>query len=118
MACACRGLAEGQPNGRASAEEVTMKRIAGVLAIAVLALIVGFGGGLTAAGKSYQFTGTVKANEAGTLTVEKSAKETWTFDTNSDTKGTAKVGDRVTVYYTMMATRIEAKPAAAAPAKP
>ena len=45
------------------------------------------------------------------LTVEKSAKETWTFSTNKDTKGTAKVGDKVTVYYTMVATEIEAKAA-------
>jgi hypothetical protein len=33
-----------------------------------------------------------------------------------DTKGTAKVGDKVTVYYTMVAAEIEAKPAAAAAA--
>jgi hypothetical protein len=71
---------------------------------------------MKAAAKAYQFTGTVKSNDGGVLTVEKSAQETWTFDTNKDTKGTAKVGDRVTVYYTMVATQIEAK-AAPAPAK-
>ena len=96
-----------------------MKRIAWLLAVVIVASSLGFSAGLRAAGKSYQFTGTVKASDAGTLTVQKSASETWTFDTNKDTKGTAKVGDKVTVYYTMVATEIEAKPAAAtaAPAK-
>ena len=65
-----------------------------------------------AAAKSYQFTGIVKAADAGTLTVEKSAKETWQFEVSKDTKGAPKVGDKVTVYYKMVATEIEAKPAA------
>jgi hypothetical protein len=94
-----------------------MKRIAWVAVFAVVALVIGFAAGAHAAAKGYQFTGTVKASDASTLTVEKSAKETWTFTLNKDTKGTAKVGDKVTVYYTMVATDIEAKPAAAAPKK-
>jgi hypothetical protein len=90
-----------------------------LLSLLVLTLIVvAFAAGGYAAGKSYQFTGVVKAVDAGSMTVEKSAKETWQFDLSKDTKGTAKVGDKVTVYYTMSATQIEAKPAAAAtPAK-
>jgi hypothetical protein len=90
-----------------------------LLSLLVLALItVAFAAGGYAAGKSYQFTGVVKAVDASSMTVEKSAKETWQFDLSKDTKGTAKVGDKVTVYYTMSATQIEAKPAAAAtPAK-
>ncbi len=70
--------------------------------------------GLNAATKTYQFTGTVKSVEGNTFTVEKSAKETWTFETAGDTKGTPKVGDKVTVNYKMVATTIEVKPAAAA----
>jgi hypothetical protein len=97
-------------------KEVNVKRIAWFLAAVVVAMSLGFGAGINAASKSYQFTGTVKASDAGTLTVQKSATETWQFDTTKDTKGTAKVGDKVTVYYTMVATEIEAKPAAAAPA--
>ncbi len=90
-----------------------MKRA--LLALLVLMLVtVAFAAGGYAAGKSYQFTGTVKAVDAGSMTVEKSAKETWQFDLGKDTKGTAKVGDKVTVYYTMSATQIEVKPAAAA----
>jgi hypothetical protein len=90
-----------------------------LLSLLVLAMITGaFAVGGYAAGKSYQFTGVVKAVDASSMTVEKSAKETWQFDLSKDTKGTAKVGDKVTVYYTMSATQIEAKPAAAAtPAK-
>jgi hypothetical protein len=71
-----------------------------------------------AAAKSYQFTGIVKAVDGATLTVEKSAKETWQFELPKDVKGGApKVGDRVTVYYKMVATEIEAKPAATAAGK-
>jgi uncharacterized protein YxeA len=94
-----------------------MKRITSLAAIAALALGIGFGAGLSAAAKTYQFTGVVKSADAGTLVVEKSAKETWTFSTDKDTKGTAKVGDKVTVTYTMTATNIEVKPAATAPKK-
>ena len=94
-----------------------MKRLALFLGIAALALGIGLGAGLSAAAKTYQFTGTVKSADAGTLVVEKSAKETWTFSTDKDTKGTAKVGDKVTVTYTMTANNIEVKPAATAPKK-
>jgi hypothetical protein len=78
-----------------------------------------------AAAKSYQFTGVVKTVEAGTFTVQKSASETWEFSTDASTKGTPKVGDKVTVQYRMIATNIESKPAtgaakttADAPSKP
>jgi archaellum component FlaG (FlaF/FlaG flagellin family) len=78
----------------------------------VVALIVSaFVAGGYAAAKSYQFTGAVKAVDAGTVTVEKSAKETLQFEVSKDTKGTPKVGDKVTVYYKMVATEIEAKAA-------
>ena len=60
----------------------------------------------------------MKAADAGSLTVEKSAKETWQFEVSKDTKGAAKVGDKVTVYYKMVATEIESKPAAATPPTP
>ena len=50
-----------------------------------------------AAAKSYQFTGVVKTVDAGTFTVQKSASETWEFRTHASTKGTPKVGDKVTV---------------------
>lgn len=82
----------------------------------ILAFLVGaFAAGGYAAAKSYQFTGVVKAVDSSSVTVEKSAKETWQFELTKDVKGGApKVGDRVTVNYKMTATEIEAKPAATA----
>jgi hypothetical protein len=101
-----------------SEKEIAMKRSAWFLMIVGLALALGVAAGMSAAGKSYQFTGVVKSSDAGLLTVEKSAKEVWTFSTDKDTKGTAKVGDKVTVYYNMVATQIEAKAAPTAAKKP
>ena len=94
-----------------------MKRMLWLVALVLVTLAVGFGVGVNAAAKAYQFTGTVESNDGGILTVKKSATETWTFSTDASTKGTAKVGDKVTVYYKMIATDIEAKPAAAAAPK-
>jgi hypothetical protein len=85
-------------------------------ACAALVLMLTFVLGGYAATKSYQFTGTVKSVDPTTLTVEKSAKETWTFETSKDTKGSPKVGDKVTVNYKMVATDVEAKPATPAAA--
>jgi hypothetical protein len=95
-----------------------MKRFGAVLVV-VLLVAIGFVAGGYAAAKSYQFTGTVKAAAGGTMTVEKSAKETWEFEVAKDVKGaTPKVGDRVTVYYKMVATEIESKPATTAAKTP
>jgi len=94
-----------------------MKRVC-VGVLVVLLVVMAFVAGGYAAAKSYQFTGVVKAVDSGTLTVEKSAKETWQFDLASDTKGgKPKVGDKVTVYYKMIATEIEMKPATTAATK-
>ncbi len=86
-----------------------MRKFACLALAVVLALVVA--AGLSAATKTYQFTGTVKSVEGNTFTVEKSAKETWTFETSSDLKTPPKVGEKVTVHYKMVATDIEAKPA-------
>ena len=95
-----------------------MKRVfvgAAVMLLLVLALVAG----ASAAAKTYQFTGVVKAVDGETMTVDKSATESWQFERAKDTKGpTPKVGDRVTVYYKMVTTEIEAKPAAAAAKSP
>ncbi len=92
-----------------------MRKIAYLVLGVVLALVVV--ASLSAATKTYQFTGTVKAVEGNTFTVEKSAKETWTFEAGSDLKTPPKVGEKVTVHYKMVATDIEAKPAAEAKPK-
>jgi hypothetical protein len=87
------------------------KLLWGAVIVAVVALAMAGVG--RAAAKSYQFTGVVKTVTGSTFTVEKSATETWEFSADKDTKGAPKVGDKVTVYYKMIATEIEVKPAAA-----
>lgn len=90
-----------------------MRKITLVLVILVAALTVS----AYAAAKSYQFTGVVKTVQGDTFTVQKSASETWEFSKDASTKGTLKVGDKVTVHYKMIATEIEASPAPAAKPK-
>ena len=85
-----------------------MKCIFAGIAIVILFVLALAAGGYASA-KSYQFTGVVKAVDSNSLTVEKSAKETWQFELTKDTKGvTPKIGDRVTISYKMAATEIEA----------
>src|SRR5258707_1071634 len=80
-----------------------------IVIVALMALLCVAAG--YAATKAYQFTGVVKSVSGTTFTVEKNAKETWSFETSKDTKGAPNVGDKVTVYYKMIATEIENKPA-------
>ncbi len=63
-----------------------------------------------AAAKTYQVTGPIIALTDTVITIEK-GKDKWEIDRNSDTKidGQLKVGEKVTVYYTMTATKIESK---------
>ena len=77
--------------------------------VAILVLMLAFVAGTYAATKTYQFTGVVKSVEGVNFSVQKSAKETWSFETSKDTKGAPKVGDKVTVYYKMIATEVENK---------
>jgi hypothetical protein len=90
-----------------------MRKIAAVLLVLVSILTIT----AYAAAKSYQFTGVVKTAQGDTFTVQKSASETWEFSKDASTKGTVKVGDKVTVHYKMIATEIEASAAAAPKAK-
>ena len=90
-----------------------MRKIAAVLFVLVAMLTIS----AYAAAKSYQFTGLVKTVQGDTFTVEKSAKETWEFTKDASTKGTFKVGDKVTVHYKMVATEVEASAAPAAKPK-
>jgi hypothetical protein len=88
-----------------------MRKITAVLFILVALLTIS----AYAATKTYQFTGVVKTVQGDTFTVQKSPSETWEFSKDAATKGTIKVGDKVTVHYKMIATDIEAS--AAAPKK-
>lgn len=82
------------------------------LVIAVLAGALWFGTANAAEVKSYQVTGPVLEVTPTTITVEKD-KEKWQIARTKSTKTSAepKVGDKVTVYYQMVATEIEAKEA-------
>ncbi len=62
--------------------------------------------------KTYQVTGPVVEVNDSMIVVEKGAKkERWEVDRNSDTKvdGDVKVGDKVTITYTMTAKHVEMK---------
>ncbi|HEY6071447.1 MAG TPA: hypothetical protein VIU85_08750 [Chthoniobacterales bacterium] len=66
------------------------------------------------AGKDYQVTGPVLEVTSSMIAVEK-GKDRWELARDSSTKASAepKVGDKVTVHYTMTATDIEVKAAKA-----
>src|SRR6266478_6313899 len=70
--------------------------------------------------KTYQVTGPVLEVTPTTLTVQK-GDEKWEIarDKNTKLNGELKVGSNVTIYYRMVATEVEIKPArgAAKPAK-
>ena len=94
-----------------------------LLAIASLALSNAALGGST---KDYQVTGPILEVNNSMIAVQK-GKDRWEIARDSSTKATGemKVGDKVTVHYTMTATEIEAKAAkadkgkaSASPAKP
>lgn len=63
------------------------------------------------AGTAYQATGPVLELTDSKIVIQK-GKEKWEFARNADTKvtGTLKVGEKVTVHYTMTATSVEVKP--------
>jgi len=90
-----------------------MRKIMAVLFVLVAILTIS----AYAATKTYQFTGVVKTAEGDTFTVQKSPTETWEFTKDASTKGTFKVGDKVTVKYKMIATDVEASAATAAKPK-
>jgi hypothetical protein len=91
-----------------------MKSLAILSATAVLGAALGW----AAAAASYQKTGTVKEVSADSFTLDL-GKEEWRFYTEGSTTGkdALKAGDKVTVTYKQVATRIEAKGATKAPAK-
>lgn len=70
-------------------------------------------GAAFAGAKTYQVTGPVLEVTDSMIVVEKSKgkDERWELDRNSDTKltGDVKVGDKVTINYTMTAKDVEVK---------
>ena len=85
----------------------------GLLALSTAVVIPG--AARAEATKTYQVTGPVLEVTDSTLTVQK-GKEKWQLARDKETKGASdvKVGDKVTVEYTMSAKNIESKTAAGA----
>jgi hypothetical protein len=80
----------------------------------IAALSLALSSALFAGAKDYQVTGPVLEVNDSMIAVQK-GKDRWEIAKDSSTKttGEVKVGDKVTVHYTMTATDIEAKPAKA-----
>ena len=94
--------------------KIIMKKL--FLSLAVIAATVLSTTSLKAAdAKDYQVTGPVIEIHDTYIVVKKSEGNNYQIARNKSTKGgDVKVGDKVTVYYTMIATEIEAKKATAA----
>ena len=88
------------------------------LALVSVGLLAGAVLGFAAAAASYQKTGVVKEVAADSFTLNL-GKEEWRFYTDGATQGkdAIKVGQKLTVTYKQVATKIESKEAAKAPAK-
>ncbi len=90
------------------------------VAIALSTLLLGGILGYAAAAKTYEKTGVVKSVEGDSFELD-FGKEVWRFYTDAATTGkdALKAGQKVTVSYKQVATRIEAKgaPKPAAPKK-
>ena len=83
-----------------------------MLAAASLALS---GAAFAAGAKTYQVTGPVLEVTDSMIAVQK-GKERWEINRDANTKvtGDVKVGDKVTITYTMSATNVEVKAGKAA----
>ncbi len=90
-------------------------QIFGVKAAATLALT---SVATAAPSKTYQVTGPILEMNDTMVAVQK-GKERWEIARNASTKadGAMKVGDKVTITYTMTATKVEVKANQAAPAE-
>ena len=90
-----------------------MKQLSLVAAIVILSASSAY----AAPSKTYKVTGPVVALTDTTITVQKNT-EKWEIARNSDTKipSNVKVGDKVKVYYSMTASRVEEAPAIIKPA--
>src|SRR5438270_7786276 len=80
----------------------------------ITAASLAFGGIAFAGAKTYQVTGPVLEVNDSMITVQK-GKDRWELDRDSNTKvnGDVKVGDKVTINYTMTAKDVEVKAAKA-----
>ena len=90
-----------------------MKRTVISLALALAGLSFAATNLAAADTKEYQVTGPV-LEVTPTYIIVKKGEEKWRLSVDAGTKNAAvKVGDKVTIYYKMVATEVEVKPAAA-----
>jgi hypothetical protein len=83
--------------------------------IAIAAVMIGISSPVSA-GTTYQATGPILELTDAKIVIQK-GKEKWEIARTADTKvtGELKVGQKVTIEYTMTATSVEVKPDKAAP---
>jgi len=86
-----------------------MKKITVSLALLALGLVLATTALAGSDAKTYQVTGPVLEITPTTITVQK-GEDKWQLACDKATAGKVKVGDKVTVYYQMVATEVEAKP--------
>ncbi|HEV2694043.1 MAG TPA: hypothetical protein VG347_14200 [Verrucomicrobiae bacterium] len=90
-----------------------MKKLSVILGCAIVSLSLSATHLQAADAKDYQVTGPVLEVNATYIVVQKGVTaEKWQIATGAATTGAKpKVGDKVTVHYTMTASSIEVKPA-------
>jgi len=97
-------------------------KIKSLFSLAAVALLACSSSALAADAKDYQVTGPILEMNDSMIAVKK-GNDRWEVSRDANTKATGemKVGDKVTIHYSMMATNIEVKAAkaekAAKPAK-
>jgi len=90
-----------------------MNKLKACFSLTVLGLCLATANLRAADAKAYQVTGPVLEVTPTTIVVQK-GEQKWEIALDKSTKGAnVKVGDKVTVYYSMIATEIEVKPAKA-----
>jgi hypothetical protein len=89
-----------------------------LLAAAIAAALLLPGSALAKKAKEYQVTGPVVSVDDNVVTVQKD-DEKWEIELGADTKveGKLKPGEKVTIYYHMVANKLDRKPDAAKGAK-
>lgn len=89
-----------------------MKKLTLCFGFAVLGICLAATSLRAAEAKTYQVTGPVLEVTDTTITVQKGT-EKWQIASDKATTGKAKVGDKVTIQYQMVAKQVEIKPAKA-----
>jgi hypothetical protein len=100
----------GRPSPPQKRERVMDKRNLLALVAILAMIVVAVSLSIAASVKQYQYTGTVTEVDAKdkTLSVDKGG-EIWQFSTEGMKDVKLKKGDKVTVFYVMIAKKIESK---------